>query len=81
MGVTPKNDKDKMSLERFLYNHIPFSYGIWQIRRYGLVMPNPEIKKNMPPLFVAGLTKIYKAEIERSINYATDLMNRESWDP
>jgi hypothetical protein len=70
------NNKDRMKIESFLYGHVPFSYGIWQMRR-GLVLPNPEIKNNMPEVFVGGLTKIYKEKIEKAISYAKDLMERE----
>jgi hypothetical protein len=71
------NNKDKMTLESFLYGHIPFSYGLWQMRRYGLVLPNPEIRDNVPPVFVGGLTKIYKDKIETAISYGKKLMRKE----
>jgi Domain of unknown function (DUF4365) len=38
------NNKDMMSLHDFIYRHIPWSYGLWQLRRFGLVLPNPDIK-------------------------------------
>jgi hypothetical protein len=72
------NNKDKMTLETFLYHHIPFSYGLWQMRRFGLVLPNPEIKENMPEIFVGGLTNIYKEKIEKSISYASSMMKNKS---
>lgn len=49
-----------MDLKTFIYNHVPFAYGIWQMRRYGLILPNPEIEKNAPTVFVGGLTGLYK---------------------
>jgi uncharacterized protein DUF4365 len=70
------NNKDKMTLETFLYHHIPFSYGLWQMRRFGLVLPNPEIKENMPEIFVGGLTNIYKEKIKKSISYAISMMKK-----
>ena len=73
------NNRDKMTLENFLYHHVPFSYGMWQMRRYGLVLPNPEIKENMPPVFVGGLTAIYKEKIERAISDANHLLSIESF--
>src|SRR3972149_6599093 len=73
------NNRDKMTLENFLYHHVPFSYGMWQMRRYGLVLPNPEIKENMPPVFVGGLTAIYTEKIERAISDANHLLSIESF--
>jgi len=52
---------------------------MWQMRRYGLVLPNPEIKENMPPVFVGGLTAIYKEKIERAISDANHLLSIESF--
>ena len=66
-----------MTIESFLYHHVPFSYGLWQMRRYGLVLPNPEIDQNLPEVLVGGLTKIYKEKIEKQILYAKRLMEKE----
>lgn len=67
-----------MDLKTFICNHVPFAYGMWQMRRYGLVLPNPEIEKNAPKVFVGGLTGLYKQKIQQAINYANDRMNKES---
>ena len=66
-----------MTIESFLYHHVPFSYGLWQMRRYGLVLPNPEIDQKLPEVLVGGLTKIYKEKIEKQILYAKRLMEKE----
>ena len=71
------NNRDRMTIESFLYHHVPFSYGLWQMRRYGLVLPNPEIDQNLPDVLVGGLTKIYKEKIEKQILYAKRLMEKE----
>jgi hypothetical protein len=71
------NNKDRMKIKSFLYGHVSFSYGIWQMRR-GLVLPNPEIEDNMPEVLVGGLTKIYKEKIEKQILYAKNLMEKEN---
>ena len=72
------NNKDKMDLKTFICNHVPFAYGMWQMRRHGLVLPNPEIEKNAPKVVVGGLTGLYKQKIQQAINYANDRMNKES---
>lgn len=71
------NKEGKMTLESFLYGHVPFSYGLWHMRRYGLVLPNPEIRDDVPPVLVGGLTKIYKEKIEKSISFAKGLLEKE----
>ncbi len=70
------NNEDKMTLESFLYHHVPFSYGLWHMRRYGLVLPNPEIR-DVPPVLVGGLTGIYKEKIETSISFAKRQLRKE----
>lgn len=54
------NNRDKMSLQHFLYGHVPWTYGLWQMRRFGLVLPNPEIKKQKEEYGVGGFTYLYK---------------------
>ena len=53
------NNKDKMKLEDFIYHHIPWSYGLWHMRRYGLVYPNPEIIQKKYDVLVGGFTYLY----------------------
>lgn len=71
------NNKDKMTLESFLYGHVPFSYGLWHMRRHGLVLPNPEIRDDIPPVLAGGLTKIYKEKIETSMSLAKGQLKKE----
>lgn len=71
------NNKNKMTLKTFLYGHVPWSYGLWQMRHYGLVYPNPEIIKPVDNIFVGGFSKIYKDKIEQSIEYANWLLELE----
>lgn len=72
------NNKDKMTLESFLYGHVSWSYGLWQMRRYGLVYPNPEVDGKDNKIFVGGFSKVYKQKIERTIDYAKMLLNKEA---
>lgn len=53
------NDKDKMSLQTFIDGHVPWSHGLWQLRRFGLVLPNPEIKEKNE-ILVGGFTYLYE---------------------
>ncbi|MBV2138604.1 MAG: DUF4365 domain-containing protein [Candidatus Thiodiazotropha sp. (ex Ctena orbiculata)] len=64
------NDKDRMTLNHFIYHHIPFAYGMWYMRRHGLSLPNPKIAENEPDVFIAGLPSIYSNEIQDNISYA-----------
>lgn len=69
------NNKDKMSLKDFLYGHIPWSHGLWQMRRFGLVFPNPEIKETRFQFFVGGFSPIYKEKICKAINHAEKILS------
>jgi len=71
------NNKDKMSLKDFLYGHIPWSHGLWQMRRFGLVFPNPEIKETRLQCFVGGFSSIYEEKIREAISHAQKIL---SWD-
>lgn len=72
------NDKDKMKLIDFIYHHIPWSYGLWQMRRFGLVYPNPEIiEQKRLQFFVGGFTYLYEEKINQAINFAKQIMH---WD-
>ena len=72
------NNKDPMDLNTFIYNHVAFAYGMWQMRRFGLVLPNPEINKSAQRVFVGGLTGIYRRKIQRAITYAQQRMSAET---
>ena len=59
-----------MDLKSFVCHHVPFAHGMWQIRRYGLVLPNPEINTRSPAVLVGGgMARVYRREIERTIGY------------
>jgi len=69
------NNKDKMSLRDFLYGHVPWSHGLWQMRRFGLVFPNPEIKATSSRFFVGGFSSIYEGKIRETIEYAQKILS------
>lgn len=71
------NNKDKMTLNDFLYHHVPWSHGLWQMRRFGLVFPNPEIKETRLQYFVGGFSSIYEERINEAIGYAQKIL---TWD-
>lgn len=71
------NNKDKMSLNSFLNGHISWAHGLWQMRRFGLVFPNPEINKTRLQVFVGGFTTIYEEKIVEAIGYANMILK---WD-
>jgi hypothetical protein len=72
------NNKDKMTLDKFLYHHIPWSYGLWMMRRHGLVSPNPEIREQKQEFFVGSrIATLYKDKIEKSIGSAKWLLDYE----
>ncbi|MGH8070584.1 MAG: hypothetical protein ACRERE_36160 [Candidatus Entotheonellia bacterium] len=66
-----------MSLHDFIYHHIPWSFGLWQLRRFGLVLPNPDIKNKDKELLAGGFTYLYEEKILRSISYAKKLVEFE----
>lgn len=72
------NNKDQMDLNTFIYHHVPFAYGMWQMRRFGLVFPNPEVKNRAPSVFVGGLTGLYRRKIQRAIKYAQQRISAET---
>jgi hypothetical protein len=74
---TESNNNDKMTLHDFLYGHVPWSYGLWQLRRHGLVLPNPEVKSDRGKVLVGGFSYLYKDKIEKSMEYASLLLERE----
>ena len=72
------NNKDKMTWTDFIYRHIPWSYGLWHLRRFGLVYPNPEIVHQQNRILVGGFSYLYKEKIRKAIEYANFLMSREN---
>ena len=72
------NNRDKMSLGDFLYGHVSWAHGLWQMRRFGLVYPNPEIvEQTRLQYFVGGFTYLYEEKINDAIYYAKQIMH---WD-
>lgn len=74
------NNKDKMSLQSFLYSHVPWSHGLWQLRRFGLVLPNPDIKKRENEIFVGGFTYLYEDKIAKVTRYTEFLLKNDKYN-
>jgi len=72
------NNKDKMTWRDFIYHHIPWSYGLWHMRRFGLVLPNPEIGIRQNQILVGGFSYLYGQKIREAMKYADTLMSREN---
>jgi len=72
------NNKDKMTWTNFIYHHIPWSYGLWYMRRFGLVYPNPEIVNQQNQILVGGFSYLYKEKILKAREYSDFLMSREN---
>lgn len=72
------NNKDKMTWSDFIYHHIPWSYGLWHMRRFGLVLPNPEIEKQQNTILVGGFSYLYKKKIREAMKYMDMLMKWEN---
>lgn len=72
------NNKDKMTWSDFIYHHIPWSYGLWHMRRFGLILPNPEIENQQNNILVGGFSHLYKKKIREAMKYADRLMKREN---
>jgi len=62
------NDKDRMTVYDFIYHHLPSSYGTWNIRRYGVVLPNPEIKSE-EKYYTSGIARCYSGENKEICNF------------
>jgi len=75
------NNKDKMSWSNFIYHHIPWSYGLWHMRRFGLVFPNPEIVEQKHRLLVGGFSYLYEDRIGEALNFAEFLTTHEKIQP
>jgi hypothetical protein len=72
------NNKDKMTLHDFVYRHVPWSYGLWHMRRFGLVLPNPEIAADQTrAILVGGFSYIYEDKIQTAMGYASWLLQHE----
>jgi hypothetical protein len=74
------NNKDKMKLEDFLYHHIPWSHGLWQLRRFGLVLHNPEIKNRENKILVGGFTYLYEEKIVKEIQNIDYLLKNDKYN-
>lgn len=71
------NNKDKMTIDDFLYCHVSWSYGLWNMRRFGLVLPNPEVKEDKPSVLVGGFSYLYTDKIELSQAMAKKIIELE----
>lgn len=71
------NNKDEMTWDDFIYHHVPWSYGLWNMRRLGLVLPNPEIENQRNTILVGGYSYLYKKKIRQAMEYADRLMKYE----
>ena len=75
------NNEDKMSWSDFIYGHIPWSYGLWHMRRFGLVLPNPEIVDQKNRILVGGFSYLYEDRIREAQQFAELLMTDERMPP
>lgn len=71
------NNKDKMTLSDFINHHISWWYGLWHMRRFGLVLPNPEAVNQPSNVLVGGFTYLYEDKITKAIIHAASLLARE----
>jgi hypothetical protein len=72
------NNKDKMTWSDFIYHHIPWSYGLWHMRRFGLILPNPAIENQQNNILVGGFSYLYKKKTREAMKYADMLMKWEN---
>jgi hypothetical protein len=72
------NDRNKMTWRDFVYHHVPWSYGLWYMRRFGLVLPNPEIVNRQQQVLVGGFSYLYREKIQKAMEYSNALMKREN---
>lgn len=72
------NNKDEMTWSDFVYHHVPWSYGLWNMRRFGLVLPNPEIENQQDTILVGGFSYLYEKKIRKAMEYADRLMKYEN---
>lgn len=71
------NNKDKMTLVDFIYHHVSWSYGLWHMRRFGLVLPNPEVVGQQPNVLAGGFSYLYEEKIQKAMSCAKFLLERE----
>lgn len=71
------NNKDRMTLTDFLYHHVSWSYGLWQMRRLGLVLPNPEVVKQEARVLAGGFSYLYEKKIREAMWWAQLLIAEE----
>ena len=71
------NNKDKMTWRDFIYHHIPWSYGLWHMRRFGLVLPNPEMENRQAKILVGSFSYLYEQKIREAMKCADTLMKQE----
>ncbi|HWP56374.1 MAG TPA: DUF4365 domain-containing protein [Candidatus Acidoferrales bacterium] len=76
--TSESNNRDKMKLGDFLNRHVPWSYGLWHMRRFGLVLPNPKVVETPAQVLVGGFSYIYQQKIRDAIQWANWLLENES---
>ena len=73
------NNKDNMTVYDFIYHHLPSSYGLWNMRRYGVAMINPEIKGDAQ-FYTKGIAKLYLEEIKKTLSLTLSILKNEGVD-
>lgn len=73
-----RNNKNSMKLGDFLNHHVPWSYGLWHMRRFGLVLPNPEVVKTSKQVLVGGFSYLYAQRIRDASRCADWLLRNEN---
>jgi hypothetical protein len=71
------NNKDKMTITDFISHHVSWSYGLWHMRRFGLVLPNPEVVNKQSNVLSGGFSYLYEDKIQSTIDYAKFLLAHE----
>jgi hypothetical protein len=75
------NDIDEMSLQTFIDGHVSFAYGLWQVRRFGLVLPNPEVNKEKKvPVVPGGLSDLYGEKIAEVAEHAKLYLEKDKYN-
>jgi hypothetical protein len=75
------NDIDKRSLQKFIDGHVSSAYGLWQVRRFGLVLPNPEVNKEKKvPVVPGGLSDLYEEKIAEVAEYAKLYLEKDKYN-
>jgi hypothetical protein len=71
------NGKDKITLTDFLYVHVPWSYSLWFMRKYGLVIPTPQKRSDNKYSLALGFSHLYKDKINDTFRHAETVLGIE----